>query len=258
MYLILPLFALIACQSVETSSQSASETPSTSQTQAISSLLPTQYIVVLTENWDTPYGKMLRLTPSEAGDQYFQVGETIDVIIGKKGLGWGIGLADFTALEGPNKKEGDLKSPAGIFSLSQAFGYAPRDRSLKWAYTQVDSTVMCIEDSESSYYNKIVKEGKTMADWNSTDHMLRDDDLYEWGVFVDHNGNQQPGGGSCIFLHVWRKGGNGTAGCTSMDKGEMKKLVYWLDQRYQTYLVQLPKDQYASFQKKYDLPSLPL
>ncbi|MEZ4850769.1 MAG: hypothetical protein R3B93_19570 [Bacteroidia bacterium] len=72
---------------------------------------------------------------------------------------------------------------------------------------------MCIEDGTSAYYNQIIDEEQAQADWNSTDHMLRKDDLYEWGMFVVHNSPQAVNGdGSCIFLHVAEIDGDGTAG----------------------------------------------
>ena len=46
--------------------------------------------------------------------------------------------------------------------------------------------------------------------------MRRDDALYTWVVEVRHNPAAIPGGGSCIFLHVWDGPADTTVGCTAM------------------------------------------
>lgn len=216
-----------------------------------------QLLVVLTADWDTAHGTLQRFVWQREG--WRTEGGAIPVIIGRNGLGWGRGVADFTDLTGPVKQEGDLKSPAGIFRLGTAFGYAPASEAdfVQFAYTPVIASTMCIEDTASAAYNRIIDETAASPDWNSTDHMLRDDDLYEWGMLVEHNyETAQPGGGSCIFLHVWRgPQGNGTAGCTSMNKRKMKDLLAWLDPAQSPALVQVPRNEYARLQQHYDLPA---
>ncbi len=219
--------------------------------QSVSPQKVKQVLVVTTSDWDTAEGTLTQyeLWESEAGDEgeWKQAGEKVPVLIGKNGLGWGIGLEDYRGMEGPVKQEGDLKSPAGIFALGTAFGYALPEEvgAMDWEYTPVVETTMCIEDTGSVAYNRILDEGTREADWTSTDHMLRDDDLYEWGVFVLHNAQPAvPGGGSCIFLHVWREGGSGTAGCTSMAKGKMKSILDWLDPDLDPVLIQVTASGY--------------
>ncbi|MEO1413667.1 MAG: L,D-transpeptidase family protein [Bacteroidota bacterium] len=212
-----------------------------------------QILLVTTENWDTPKG-ILRKYGWDADQQKWQIaGAALHVLIGKKGLGWGLGLHDAQGWTGPRKKEGDLKSPAGVFELGTAFGYQVEKPAFDWPYTPVVSTTMCIEDIQSMYYNTILDEGEVTSDWESTDHMLRKDDLYEWGVFVLHNSDTPiPGGGSCIFIHVWREGGKGTAGCTSLDKNELKRLLQWMDPQAQTLLIQVPKTHLSYILDQFD------
>ncbi|MEL6133896.1 MAG: hypothetical protein AAFR59_11085 [Bacteroidota bacterium] len=212
-----------------------------------------QILLVTTDNWDTPKGTLSLHTWDEAQQSWKQEGEALPVLIGKKGLGWGLGMHDAREWEGPRKKEGDLKSPAGVFELGTAFGYQVEAPAFDWPYMSVVNTTMCIEDVQSHYYNQILEEGETTPDWSSTDHMLRKDDLYEWGIFVSHNtGSPTPGGGSCIFIHVWREGGNGTAGCTSLDKSELKKMLHWMDPKAQTLLVQAPKPVLSQLTSQFD------
>ena len=212
-----------------------------------------QILLVTTDNWDTPEGTLKKYGWDRAEQKWQMEGAALPVLIGKKGLGWGLGLHDAEGWPGPRKKEGDLKSPAGVFQLGTAFGYQVEEPAFDWPYTPVVSTTMCIEDIQSQYYNEILDEGQVTSDWESTDHMLRKDDLYEWGVFVLHNsGKPRPGGGSCIFIHVWREGGKGTAGCTSLDKSELKSLLQWMDPQAQTLLIQVPKTQLPKVIDQFD------
>ncbi len=217
-----------------------------------------QVIQVITADWDQAQGK-LRRWQWQAG-AWQLVGEPIPVLIGKRGLAWGIGLADYRTLPGPTKHEGDLKSPAGIFALGTAFGYAPEDSAsfLRVPYVHVSETLMCIEDTSSRAYNRIVDEARTQADWSSTDHMRRQDERYQWGMMVHHNYESPlPGGGSCIFLHGWRKGGAGTAGCTSLDKHRLRALLSWLDPEQLPVLVQAPASLYPALTSNQNWPPLP-
>lgn len=264
---IFPLFLLLfllACQTNSTEEQAVTEESSEPIVQSTSSRSITpqapehqQFLVSITPDWDAVNGTLYLFTWQEGTWQRSLT--PIPMVVGKKGMAWGLGLDNYTNLEGPKKREGDKKSPAGVFHLGTAFGYAsPAEASfVKANYTHVLQSTMCIEDAASTYYNQIVDENNTSSDWNSTDHMLRKDDLYEWGMFVLHN---QPdpveSGGSCIFLHVWRKNDSGTAGCTAMDKGRLKELLGSIDPGLAPLMIQVPAFEYERFQQQYGLPSL--
>lgn len=218
---------------------------------------PQQFLVVRTADWETVDGTLYYFDRTATG--WESAGTPIPIVVGKNGLAWGRGIADYTGRPGPVKREGDRKSPAGVFRLGEAFGYAPPAQAafVKAPYTHVTDRTMCIEDVASTSYNRILDEGTVPTDWNSTDRMRRQDDLYEWGMFVEHNVAQVAEGGSCIFLHVWRRAGSGTAGCTAMPKDRLRELLAWIDPAAEPHLVQVPATAYASFQAEYDLPALP-
>ena len=213
-----------------------------------------QIITVHTPDWDSKDGELRRFEWN--GEDWAEIGQAIPIVVGKRGMGWGVGIENYTDQEGPVKKEGDLKSPAGVFKLGAAFGYANPEKvqNLKTDYIHVTKTTMCIEDGTSAYYNQIIDENEAKADWNSTDHMLRKDDLYEWGMFVAHNSPEAAnGGGSCIFLHVAEVDDDGTAGCTAMAKPKMLEIIQWVDVSKNPILIQSPKFTAKVFHDMYDL-----
>ena len=86
--------------------------------------------------------------------------------------------------------------------------------------------------------------------------MLAVGEQYDLGVFVEHNSERQAGGGSCIFLHIWKDENTATVGCTAMARENVKKVLTFLDAKKNPVLIQLPKDTYTGFQTKWKLPKL--
>ena len=255
--LLYALTWLWACQSSPSKEPEKTEVSIDTSSDAENARVPPhrQLMVVATPGWDEAQGKMICLAWEDEG--WSLVGEPIPILIGKKGLAWGIGIDDCRSLPGPKKQEGDLKSPAGVFELGPAFGYANLDQAsfIKLDYMSILGSTMCIEDGESEWYNRIVDENHTESDWSSTDHMLRRDDLYEWGIMVAHNYSPaESGAGSCIFVHVWNPKGKGTAGCTSMDKETLKDVLAWIDPEDSPLLIQAPYTELSRFQMQYQLP----
>ncbi len=229
----------------------------------------TQIIVVTTAAWSTVEGQLQRYERSNAREPWRPVGESFAVVVGKNGLGWGIGVASTEDASvrrpsDPVKQEGDGKDPAGIFALGTAFGYASQalQRS-KLPYLALTSATECVDDVASKHYNQIVERTAITPDWSSSEHMRSAGESYRWGIVVDHNGtvtatsarSSVPGRGSCIFLHIWQGAGHGTVGCTAMPQSEVERLLQWLDPKRQPLLVQLPSEQYREFSLQWKLPT---
>lgn len=219
-----------------------------------------QMVVVTTENWNSVGGKMRRFSRTNVTDAWSEVGDEIPIVVGRSGLAWGRGLHGNPPDTGPIKREGDGKAPAGIFRLSSAFGYAAADASsfIKLPYTQSTSTIECVDDVDSTNYNRLVDRAQSRTiDWKSSEQMRRQDDLYRWGIVVDHNANTAlAGGGSCIFLHIWSSPTTGTAGCTAMDSTKIEELLRWLDPADTPILVQLTESVYAKLSESWRLPPI--
>ena len=128
-------------------------------------------------------------------------------------------------------------------------------RWVKLPYLALSKQIEGIDDPRSRYYNQLVDRSKVArVDWRTSEQMLRNDDLYKWGIVVEHNRAARPGAGSCIFLHVWKGPASPTAGCTAMPENEIVKLLRWLDPAAHPILVQMPRSSYPAFQSKFRLP----
>ncbi len=230
----------------------------------------TQMIVVTTSNWNAVEGRLQRYERATSHETWRPIGQLISIVVGKNGLGWGIGLISTNdpkvrVASDPVKKEGDGRAPAGVFALGTAFGYSPQPlQGLKMPYLNLVPSTECVDDVGSKYYNRVVDRSAVAPDWNSSEQMRNAGESYRWGIVVDHNGTvakvntkpPTPGGGSCIFLHIWQNSSEGTAGCTAMPQIELETLLTWLDPSRKPILVQLPALEYARLIDRWKLPTL--
>ena len=201
----------------------------------------TQLLVVTTENWSTKDGVLQRY--KKENNHWGKVGESITIVLGRNGLGWGIGLHNTPKNAQYVKKEGDGKAPAGLFSLNNAFGYSPLNVKINFPYSTYKSTDHCVDDSNSIWYNKIIDSTTTQKDYTSFEHMKLKNNLYKYGIVVNHNPNQKAGAGSCIFVHIKSESGKGTAGCTAMNEDKILTVLKWLKGEGKPLLLQLPKEE---------------
>jgi L,D-peptidoglycan transpeptidase YkuD (ErfK/YbiS/YcfS/YnhG family) len=217
-----------------------------------------QMIVVTTADWDAVDATLQRYERGAPGEPWRPVGGAVPAAVGRTGLAWGAGIHPDPGIAGPVKREGDGKAPAGIYRLSSAFGYAPAAETgwIRMPYVQTDASTECVDDSRSRLYNRRVdRDTIPQPDWTSHEELRRSDELYRWGVWVDHNSDPPaPMGGSCIFLHVWAGPGAATSGCTAMAESDLRQVLAWLDPRARPVLVQLPAAQYERLRGAWTLP----
>lgn len=218
-----------------------------------------QLVVVTTGGWDDTQGQLQ--TYVRDGKGWKPAAQPVAVAIGKHGSAWGDGL--FPAQKaGPQKREGDGRSPAGIYGIGEAFGYAASvDTRLK--YRQMQASSWCIDVPDSPFYNQIVDEREVgaLGVEGASEHMRLDlhndgDVRYRQGFVIQHNPRATPGAGSCIFAHLWRTPGEATAGCTAMAPATMEALQAWLDPKKHPLFVLLPKPEYIRLQHAWSLPLL--
>ena len=226
-----------------------------------------QVVVVITPDWNANHG--LLGTYERAQGKWRQVGERQPVTIGRKGSAWGLGLhpdlqtrPQTRSQTGPIKHEGDGRSPAGVFGIGDAFGYAQHaDTALP--YDAMQASHYCMDVSGSPLYNRIVDARSVGADAvaGSTEPMRLDlhsagDQRYRLGFVIEHNPQAKRDAGSCIFAHLWKKPAESTAGCTAMDDATMTRLLGWLRPDQHPVFVLLPANEYASVRDAWQLPVL--
>ncbi len=155
------------------------------------------------------------LMVQKTADSWERAGSQIDGMAGKNGI----------AAEG-EKKEGDGKTPSGMFLLSSAFGYSSA-ADTKLPYRQSAENDLWVDDPDSPYYNQWVSND---VGAKSYEKMRRKDHLYQYGIIVDYNTRPiVPGAGSAIFFHVWRAQGKPTSGCIAVSEKDILNLLHWLD-----------------------------
>lgn len=217
-----------------------------------------QLIMVRTPSWTASKGIMQRYERGDVNADWIPVGDRVNIILGRNGMGWGRGLHRIPDDGNPVKQEGDGKSPAGVFRLGAAFGIPAIEElgDLKIPYRSVNEFLECVDDVKSRYYNQLVaKDRIELVDWNSSERVHRAPNAYHYSVVVEHNTvDTQKGAGSCIFLHCVSVRGDSTAGCTTMSRAEMGDILSWMDSDYDPILVQLPEAEYIRLKDKWGLP----
>jgi zinc D-Ala-D-Ala dipeptidase len=210
-----------------------------------------QLILVIAPDWNAKAATMTRY--ELRGSSWEAVAAPAQVILGRSGMAWARAVNRDIG-SGPVKREGDGKSPAGVFRLGTAFGFSASPSWVRLPWLQLRDTTECVDDAASSHYNAIVdRDSVRPVDWSSSERM-RAIDVYRFGVVVLHNEPPQPHGGSCIFLHLVDPKGNPTSGCTSMSAEAMEALLRWVDPSRRPLLVQLPRSEYDRLRGLWHLP----
>lgn len=141
-------------------------------------------------------------------------GRVVRCALGKAGV---IAAAD--------KREGDGKSPAGVWALRRVL-YRP-DVYPNGPRTALPIQVMAPDDGwcdapGDPAYNRPVR----LPYPASAERMWRDDHVYDLvGVLAHNDDPPVPGMGSAIFLHLAREGYPGTEGCVALARADLEALL---------------------------------
>ncbi|SDE99070.1 L,D-peptidoglycan transpeptidase YkuD, ErfK/YbiS/YcfS/YnhG family [Blastococcus fimeti] len=123
--------------------------------------------------------------------------------------------------------ESSTRTPAGTFSLSEAFGRAG-DPGTGLPYRVVDGDDWWVSDVHSPRYNQYAECARGTCDFDeAVSENLAEVAVYQHAVVLDYNRGGTPGAGSAFFLHV--SNGAATAGCVAIDAGSLVALLRWLD-----------------------------
>lgn len=215
-----------------------------------------QIVVGVAQSWKSSHAQLNLYEKRK--NQWVKVEGPISVRLGRNGLVWGIG-AHKNPAGATIKREGDGKSPAGIFYIGGAWGDAPAiKKHARLPYRQVTPQDLWVEDSKSPYYNQhLILPHAPKSTWEKEAQMKQNDHAHSLKLFIAHNPppRPKPYAGSAIFFHIWRGGGSkATAGCTTMSEGNLKKLVARIDPTKKPLYVLLPAAEYTSLRGPWKLP----
>ena len=141
--------------------------------------------------------------------------KSVPAVIGKNGF----------AAPG-EKREGDGKSPVGLFKLGQLYTYEGQVDT-QMPFTQSTPEDKWIDDPESPDYNRHVR-GPTSA--NTYENLKLKSDHYKYCMVIRYNTDPVvKGKGSAIFLHLREQEDEATAGCIAISEPDMLQLLKWLD-----------------------------
>ena len=128
------------------------------------------------------------------------------------------------------KREGDKRTPSGVFFLGPVYTYPNVTVETKMAHWVATANDYWIDDVNSDQYNRWVTSTRDPKDDHvSREEMLRKQDgKYKYGINVQYNMDQVKGLGSVITLHVLQ-GQKPTVGCIAVPEEDLIDIIGWLD-----------------------------
>jgi L,D-peptidoglycan transpeptidase YkuD (ErfK/YbiS/YcfS/YnhG family) len=188
----------------------------------------TEQVLVVTTNYAKARNGKLVVYQKENG-MWKKVLTEIDVVVGKNGIT-------------TNKKEGDGKTPSGVFRIGTAFGTSKKPSGVKMPYRQTTKYDYWVDDPLSSDYNKWVHyRGNPAKRWKSFERLNHP--LYKYAIVVRYNESPiRKGKGSAIFIHIWPRPSGYTLGCIAMSEKNLLKIMQKLDPKKKPIIVISEKD----------------
>ena len=121
------------------------------------------------------------------------------------------------------KKEGDKKTPAGVFTLGKVFYRRDKVKNLKTNLNKniIKKNMAWCDDPNNKSYNKLI-----FTNNKKKERLYRKDNLYN--IIVVINYNTRPiikNKGSAIFMHLARKNYIGTMGCIGLKKNDLINIL---------------------------------
>lgn len=163
-------------------------------------------------------------------------------LLEKSGTAWRQAMAPVDAVIGRNgfaapgeKREGDGRTPSGLYRLGTAFGYAETLDS-KMPYRQILADDVWVDDPSAPDYNRWIKQSQTAA--ASYEKLKRADDLYKYAIVIEYNTDPVvKNHGSAIFLHVWAGSRESTEGCVAVSEENILKILSWLNPKAKPFIL---------------------
>ena len=188
----------------------------------------TRLIVVTVPTMDATKATMRTFARKSPAAAWMAQSTAEPAVVGAGGVAWGHPFVSFAKRGEPIKKEGDERSPAGLYRLGATFGFAKDDRP---GHLQLaPGAHLCIHDTKSPHYGRIVTAVKAGERTGGED--MGTFPLYRRGIVVDYAPRRRAEAGSCIFVHIWGGDGVGTAGCVGLPEERVAHLQEWTEGRH--------------------------
>ncbi|MFD8214435.1 L,D-transpeptidase [Streptomyces sp. NPDC059697] len=130
--------------------------------------------------------------------------------------------------EGGSRKQGSNTTPTGLYDLPFAFGIKTAPAGTALRYRRVRKESWWCEDNDSRSYNRWTEPRPADCRASESEHLIAHERQYAYALVVGFN-YERPvrGRGAGIFLHV--DGAGATAGCVSVSKDAMRRILGWVD-----------------------------
>jgi len=215
-----------------------------------------QLIVSIAPDWSASQGTLQRYERGADG-RWQRVGDSVPVLYGKNGLAWGRGVRG-TEEPGLRKREGDGRSPAGVFAIGTIYGNDARlPQGANFPFHQVTDRDAWPDDPQNPFYNQhVVVDAVQPPAWFASQRMRTGDAAYRWRVEIRHNADPvEPGAGSATFFHIRRGETRRTTACTTMAEPALQEMVVWLRAAAKPHYVLLPRAEYERRWQAWGLPA---
>lgn len=141
-----------------------------------------------------------------------------------------------------DKKEGDKKTPEGVFKATMNFGLKDNPgtkESSKLPYHKIVEGDFWVDDSESKYYNQLVNTSNIAKDWNSAEDLISASPYYNYAVALNYNTEAVPYKGSAIFIHATKTAYDTySSGCVRIPEEYMKKILSSIDENTKIVIIE--------------------
>lgn len=217
-----------------------------------------QLVLVVVPDPGANRGMVRRLEREGPGAPWREAGAAASCVLGRNGLAAGRGIG--APPSGPAKRQGDGRTPSGLFPLPEAFGYASpeeaRAAGVKLPYVMVTDRSACVTDSGSALYGRVAGPDQRPAGGSARqERMVRDDGANAWGMVIGHNREDpDPGAGACLFLNVRPAGGPPTGGSIGCPPEVAAGLAAWLDPGARPLLAVFSRKDYQERAAAWGLP----
>lgn len=186
-----------------------------------------QLIVVATDTMNSPaadiavFGRDPSQSNTSPTPSWKLIKPPFSGVVGSAGLGWGNGFEAMQARGEAIKKEGDKRTPAGLYPVGATFGFEPQTGWPDHLTLRAGQHV-CVDDLSSPHYGAIVSRQTAGNDTSAED--MANISLYKRGIVITYPQNRAKKSGSCIFFHIWQGAGQATVGCVASNETDIAEL----------------------------------